>query len=338
MAYDFPASPINLQEFTPSGGVTYVYTTATGLWTVKPTAGVPALIAPSGRLTLVSGTPVPTTNSNGVNTIYWTPYLGGQFPLYNGAQWSTRTPGQLSALSTDTTKSPAAIGVAKVNDWFIWDDAGTLRLSHGPDWTNDTTRSAATTLITQDGIWLNNVAITNGPGASRGTYVGTTRSNNSNLFQFYFGSNAVGGSDGKFYVWNMYNRVNFATRVTDDTTSWNYSTNTPRMLNNSGQNRLSFVQGLQEEGVTASIRARIQIGAAGASASLGLTLDGTASMDHISFNQGNSGDQFGACVVAMIPAQLGVHFIQAVENADAGLSVTFVGGGQFSGLFGHFRL
>lgn len=338
MAFDFPSSPTNGLEFTPSGGPTYVYVTATGVWTVKASLSVAAPLTPTGRLTLVSNTPVPSTNSNGVNTIYWTPYLGGAFPFFDGTLWSTRAPGQISALSTDTSKSPAAIGVAKVNDWFLWDDAGTIRLSHGPDWTNDTTRSAGTALVAVNGILMNNAAITNGPAASRGVYVGTTRSNNSSLFQFYFGSNAVGGSDGKFYVWNMYNRVNFASRVTDDTTTWTYATNTPRMLNNSGQNRISFVLGLQEESMTFSTRIRMQIGAAGAAGSLGLTLDGTGSLDHISYNQGNSGDQFGCAVTAILSPSIGAHFVQATENADAGLSITFVGGGQFSGLFGQLRI
>jgi hypothetical protein len=189
-----------------------------------------------------------------------------------------------------------------------------------------------------NGILMNNAGITNGPAASRGVYVGTTRSNNSSLFQFYFGSNAAGGSDGKFYLWNMYNRVNFASRVVDDTASWTYAVNTPRMLNNSGQNRISFVAGLQEDGFAASMKVRLQIGAAAAAGSVGLGIDNTGVIDYIAYCQGNVGDQHGASVSVMLPPLLGVHFIQACENADAAASITFVGGGQFEALFAQFRM
>lgn len=296
------------------------------------------LVSPAGRLTLVSGVPVPLTNSTAINTIYWTPYLGAQFPFYDGTSWRTTMLSQISALSTDTTKSPAAIGTNKVNDWFIWDDAGTTRLSHGPDWTSDTVRSAGTVLTMVNGIYMNSVSITNGPAANRGVFVGTTRSSASSLFLFYYGSNAVGGSDGKFWVWNMYNRVNFGSRVVDDTATWTYAVNTPRMLNNSVQNRISFVTGLAEDSILASFKLRVQIGASAAASSCGMTLDGTGSIDYISYNQGNSGDQFGADVTAVILPQLGSHFIQATENADASLTVTHVGGGQYESLFAQLRM
>lgn len=37
MAFDFPASPANGTEYTPAGGVTYVFNTP--VWKVKPIAG-----------------------------------------------------------------------------------------------------------------------------------------------------------------------------------------------------------------------------------------------------------------------------------------------------------
>jgi hypothetical protein len=85
------------------------------------------------------------------------------------------------------------MGASKVNDWFVWNDAGTIRLSHGPDWTSDTARSAGTALVMVNGILLNNVGITNGPAASRGTYVGTTRSNASSQIDFIIGGTGAGG-------------------------------------------------------------------------------------------------------------------------------------------------
>jgi hypothetical protein len=56
-------------------------------------------------------------------------------------------------------------------------------------------------------ILLNSVAITNGPAASRGTYVGTTRSNGSSQLDWIVGGSASGGTAAFLWVWNAYNRV-----------------------------------------------------------------------------------------------------------------------------------
>jgi Chaperone of endosialidase len=53
MAYNFPDAPINGQEFTPAGGVTYVYNTAGTCWNVKP---APAGPSPGAAAPLMNGT------------------------------------------------------------------------------------------------------------------------------------------------------------------------------------------------------------------------------------------------------------------------------------------
>jgi hypothetical protein len=138
---------------------------------------------PQGRMTLLTATPVMISTQSAKTTIYYTPHVGDMIPLYDGTSMVPTQFSELSIATTDTTKNPAAIGASKVNDWFVWNDNGTLRLSHGPDWTNDTTRSTGTALVRVNGIWLNNASITNGPAATRGTYVGTTRSNASSQLE-----------------------------------------------------------------------------------------------------------------------------------------------------------
>ena len=201
MAIDFPSSPTVGQTYG-FGGINYVFT-AQGVWA---TAGVSTLGIiggpPQGRLTLQAATPVMTTTQSAKTTIFYSPYIGDQIPLYNGSAMVMTTFTELSVATTDTTKNPAAIGASQVLDWFIWSDAGTLRISHGPAWTNDTTRSAGTALVRVNGILLNNAAITNGPAASRGTYVGTTRSNASSQLDWIYGGLAAGGTAGFFGVWN----------------------------------------------------------------------------------------------------------------------------------------
>jgi len=217
--------------------------------TVVTVVGSPTTVGgpPQGRLTLVTQTPVMTASAAGIGSIFYTPYVGDKIPLYDGVNWLMTPFSELTCLTTDTAKNPAAIGASKVNDWFVWNDAGTVRLSHGPDWTNDTTRSGGTALTRLNGTWLNSLAITNGPGALRGTYVGTTRSNASSQLDWIQGSSAVSGGAAFLGVWNCYNRVTASTVVQDTTTNWTAGSGVTRPLNNSTTNRISAVFGLPEE-------------------------------------------------------------------------------------------
>jgi hypothetical protein len=305
---------------------------------------VVSYFAPQGRLTLQSGVPVMITTQSAKTTLYYALYNGNLVPLFDGTNMVPTTFSELSVATTDTTKNPAAIGASKVNDWFVWSDAGTLRLSHGPDWTNDTTRSAGTALVmaTGTGILVNNASITNGPAASRGTYVGTTRSNASSQLDWIFGASAAGGTAAWFGVWNMYNRVNVNTTVTDSTISWLTATSaTFASLNGSATNRISAVAGLAEDGIRVSFFARMA-GAAVAFANVnsGFALDATNVADKELRTQSTaSGLQIviSASAEKMYDPQLGFHFWQAVQAGDGTNAGTIVGGGS-GGFSGAFRM
>lgn len=60
MAYDFPASPTDGQEYTPAGGPTYVWKAANGAWRFKATAGS---TAPSDATPAMDGTAAPGTSN-----------------------------------------------------------------------------------------------------------------------------------------------------------------------------------------------------------------------------------------------------------------------------------
>jgi hypothetical protein len=93
---------------------------------------------PQGRLTLQTVTPVMTTTQSAKTTIYYTPYHGNQIVIYDGTNMVPTTFAEISVLTTDTTKNPAAIGASKVNDWFVWTDGDAAPEAHGP--TGRTTR------------------------------------------------------------------------------------------------------------------------------------------------------------------------------------------------------
>jgi hypothetical protein len=288
-------------------------------------------VAPQGRLTLQTATPVVTSSQSAKTTIFYTAYKGDQVPIYDGTNMVSTaiTGGEISVLTTDTTKSPAAIGVSKVNDWFIWNDAGTIRIGHGPDWTSDTARSAGTALVMVKGILLNNAAITNGPGASRGTYVGTTRSNGSSQLEFIFGAAGAPPTAASLGVWNMYNRVDVAATIIDTSqTAYTYSSLTPREAHAYSTFLVQYVIGLQEDFNSTSNRA---FGGSGAVS--GICKDSTSVL---AGNAGLESNTQFAMIVSLLSAQdLGVHTVAACESSSsAGVSVNFIGSSTVSGING----
>jgi hypothetical protein len=112
------------------------------------------------------------------------------------------------------------------------------------------TGAGTTELVQVQGVWMNANDITNGPAAQRGTYLGTVVSNGSSQIDWIYGALAANGTAAVLGVWNMYNRVNVATFVSDSTDSYAYSTsNTYRVANASSTMRISAVIGLNEEPV-----------------------------------------------------------------------------------------
>jgi hypothetical protein len=269
---------------------------------------------PQGRLTLQTATPVMTTTQSAKTTIFYTPYVGNQVPIYDGVSFRNVAFAELSVATTDTTKSPAAIGASKVNDWFVWDDAGTTRIGHGPDWTSDSARSAGTALVMVNGVLLNNASITNGPAASRGTYVGTTRSNGSSQLDWIFGAAASGGTAAFLGVWNTYNRVIIGTSVTDNGVSYTYSSATVRQARASGGNQITYLSGLAEDGFVYSYATRITTTATASSfsfvgiglnsattfvvPSLSVVTTSTTAVDSMASSSGTLGPLLGVQVVS----------------------------------------
>ncbi len=282
----------------------------------------------AGRLTLQSGVPVMVTTQSAKTRLYWAPYQGNFGPIYNGSEMVLLPSGEIYADTTDVTKSPAVIGANKVNDWYRWNDNGVITLSHGPDWTNDTTRSAAGAHVDVNGITLNAVAITPGPGASRGTWVGTTRSNASSQLQWILGSTAAGGGMASLHVWNAYNRVQINTLV-GDTSSYTYGTNLWRPSNNSATNRVNWVTGGNEEGMLATHFASLRPAAlTTAWAEVGLNLDATNASGingRILNPTASTFDGSASPTLSISPTNLGAHFVSAVESGDGATSTTFFG-------------
>ncbi len=288
-------------------------------------------VHPQGRLTLTSATPVMTTTTSGQTTVYYTPYIGEQVPIYNGAMFVPTTFTEMSQATTDNTKSPAAVGASSNYDVFVWNDSGTIRATRGPAWSTATTRGtgAGTTELQRiNGILTNKVAITNGPGANRGTYVGTIRSNAASTIDWTYGAAASGGSAAVLNVWNCYNRVEVGTIVIDNGTSYAYGSATTRQARNSATNQINFVRGLDEDVWLFTYQASISlttttITAGQAYIGIDSTTAGFPATTPATWCAGGQGATQAGTVTIEALAGIGSHFAAALEVAVAGVSSSF---------------
>lgn len=375
-------------------------------------------IIPQGRLTLTASTPVMTASATAQTTVRYSPYCGSWVPIYDGTSWTIQQFSELSQATTDATKSPAACGTHRNYDMFVWDDAGTLRCTRGPEWTqaqtftvtiaspavfsltahgfyegmpvifsttgalptgltagttyfiitagltanafevsatvggsavntsgsqsgvhtatqNATVRGtgAGTTELTRvNGMFVNANAITNGPGAQKGLYVGTIRTNGSSQIDMIFGGVGVaGGESCNLGVWNAFNRVNMAFKNFDTTDTWTYSTSGYRLKNlaaSTTANRTTFVTGLIEEAISAiaSTTSSNSTGGAARATAVGMNSTTTAFVGSSSHRATNGVNE----VVGMSGAlysltTLGASYVAPLEDGGGAGTVTWYG-------------
>lgn len=307
---------------------------------------------PQGRLTLATATPVMTSDQAAKTTIYYTPYVGNTIPIYDGTCWLMMSFAELSNITSNSATGKAGPAVVANNsnyDLFVWNNAGTLTLTRGPAWTSDTARGtgAGTTQLTlTNGIYLNTVAITNGPGAGLGTYVGTVRSNGSAQIDWKLGSSAAGGGAAILGVWNMNNRVMVSPLVVDSTASWTYSTATIRPADNSSGNRISFVRGMDEDSIrvtysidtqpTNAANAFVVIYAGGLDSTTAQAVSPIRATQVLFLNTQSTGGlrNILTSIASGLPG-LGFHYMQALELGDGATTSTFRGsaGALYEGAF-----
>ena len=281
---------------------------------------------PQGRLTLTASTAIMTSTVSGATTVYYTNAVGRYVPINDGTRpIMMDIGGELSQLTTDTTKSPAACTTNSNYDVFVWKDGSTFRATRGPAWSTSTSRgtgAGTTELSAVAGLIVNANAITNGPGAFLGTYVGTIRTNGSSQVDYKLGSSAAGGGPIFLGVYNAYNQTIIRTSGYDSTASWTYAGGAVRNSNNSASNRISFVKGLGGSAPQVEFAQRIQ-SPAGGFAYIFLYLDGAATPAATSGTL-DGVDGFARCLYSDDPG-IGFHYLQCSENCSA--SSNYIGGG-----------
>jgi hypothetical protein len=288
---------------------------------------------PQGRLTLAPGIPVMTGNQTGETVIYYTPYVGNAIAITtNGTSFTSTAFAELSNLTTASASGYAGPAVVAANsnyDLFVWSNGGTLVLTRGPAWMTDSNRgigAGTSELQRVAGLWTNKNAITNGPGANLGTYVGTVRSNGSAQIDWTPSPAAAsGGGNAVLGVFNAYNRRRVAAVSVESTGTWTYGTATWRAANGSAANRVSWIDGLQES--TVSARYQLMSNNRGGSNGIGVNFNATAGQPALSswLSGNNSTNAWVLLIETGTQPLLGFNYAQAMEKGDGSAAADWYG-------------
>lgn len=217
---------------------------------------------PQGRLTLVSGSSVMTSDQVAATTIYYTPHNGVTLPLFDGSNFINKQFGEIS-LVLNSTNHPNFV----VFDVYASLQAGVVTLS-AMAWSNSgviarsssaggKTSTGNATIVRKNGIWVNAAIIAATDSFNNTTGIAIPINQGTYLGTFYTTGNgqtgvalrptaASGGTANIVGLWNAYNRVKVNAISRDSTSTWSYSTGTWRQANNSASNRISWVDGLQQ--------------------------------------------------------------------------------------------
>ena len=242
--------------------------------------------APQGRLTLAANTPVMVSNVSGANTLYYTAFKGNRVPIWNGAKWSLEGfPSDLTNLTTDAVNNPAACVASSAYDLFVWLKNGVLTLTRGPVWSSLTAR--AMTLARLNGILTNSAAITNGPPANQGTFVGSIATDGSATLDVQFGGTGSGGVPGYFCLSNYWNRVRQLVQSLDNGGAYTLASTTWRPWRNSINNAHYMMFCTTEEANVQLVATMhtISPGASGSLYAIGLGLDSTTVPVAVNYHQ-----------------------------------------------------
>lgn len=274
---------------SPSNVVQVVYSASQNnfhiLNLVQPSATATPTPTPQGYLTILpaaSGGPVlGTTDVTAATTLYYSPFVGNQIPIWNGSSFSILAFAELSIGMTSSAQVASTI-----YDVCVFNNAGNPTGVITPAWGTSTAGSgsrgsgAGTPQLTkQSGIWVNTVQISANNGtntytvpALQCTYVGSiyidATPGQVSAYRTY-------GQSRKFGVWNAYNRMPITLQAGDATPSWAYNTATIRSSNASAANSLTTFTGLQEETIEVNFNQFISLAAANANAFIGIGVNST---------------------------------------------------------------
>jgi hypothetical protein len=287
-----------------------------------------SFLTPGHRLTLTTAVAVTVSDVTAAGTIYWTPDKHNLTPIYNGTLWTHAAVSEKSlALDSDSGHTGYHQSGKNFDVWLDY-NAGTPRIGTGAAWTNDTTRADAISRDATYGYRVNNGTVTFRFGTASGDTASKTAG--TLLYLGTFRASANGQTEdslAKRFVWNMYNRVPRAMRVTEGTNSWTYSTLAFQQANASTANQLAFVRGLDEDAVHANVLAIASSSLATArQVVVAIGLDSTSALSGRAgvATTANDGNRVVTAEYEGFPG-LGYHFLAWLEYGAGADTQTWLG-------------
>ncbi|AMV20399.1 hypothetical protein [Planctomyces sp. SH-PL14] len=260
-----------------------------------------------GRLTLETGVPISTADQAAKSTVYLTPWRGNVVSIYNGTLWVPYAFAELS-------RSLSGLTSGKNYDVFAYDSGGAPVIDLAPAWTNDTTRSAAVSLL--NGIWVNTSSFTpvmagGTVAANRGTLLGTIRTT---------GTSTTEDSLAKRFVSNLWHPVSRRFHRTD-ATNHTYSSTTVRGWNNASTHTMEWVSCMAHSSTMLWLNGAFNASGAGSQgARLGL---GSVTTSHTQWMDWNSTIIPGFGMTMTVDANTGYAVYYVTESATGSGNSTY---------------
>lgn len=208
---------------------------------------------PGGRLTLVTGSPVISSDQASKTVVYYTPTVHAWFPVIRNGVIRPVYFGDADLKLTLTSAHAAS----SIVDVFGVEIGGKGRLLTGPAWSNsgagvgDRGTGGGTSEHTFAHLRVNKWPVPglNGEGSAfipplEGTYLGSLYFDGSNG---QITDHVSYGQSRKRGVWNAFNQKLIYLKAGDPNNSWNYTSTTNRASNNDSANKLTLFSGLAEE-------------------------------------------------------------------------------------------
>lgn len=313
---------------TPANtGNTLSLYTANGFWAVYnlPEFGLALSGLTSGKnydVFAFTSSATPSSTDTGTDTLTFGSATGWQT---GAVVWVSVTGGGLSrgtyyfyraaTSTTGTLHSTLAGAIANTGKVDLTSSitatltAASLELSSA--WTSDTSRTPATDLTTQDGVYVKS-------GATTRRYLGTIRTT---------GTTTTEDSDAKRFVWNHYNRVERKLKKSASSASWTATNGTWGAMD-STSNRVELVVGMENAALELQVSALIAVNSTGY-AMVGVGEDSTSASSHDrAYRVGGTGmqnGQGGAWAYLRKYAPLGYHYYQALDYGEAPIPTVYSG-------------
>jgi hypothetical protein len=335
----------NVLDTGGSGSVTTLQGQLASMVQVLAAASSPP-ITPQGRLTPTTHTPVTVADVTSSTVVYYTSYVGGYIPVWNGTSFTN-----LSFTSDLVLTLTAAASANALVDVFAIDVGGVATLGFGPVWGTSTPGSGArgsgagtTELARIGGVYananvitlLNGVSTYSAISAGRATYLGTIWvdgvAGQVTCHRTY-------GQSRKFGVWNAYNRVPLTLVAGDGTASWAYTTVAYRPSNNNTANSLGVMTGLAEEQCSVAFDQNVAVtGGAFPLAGIGVNSTTVPSGKVASGGVGNAtSGQYSLVARHEMQASLGINTLTALEEGSTSGTPTFSGTAAHMALSASYR-